>query len=946
MRLRLALLALPLAVCSRSAGLRAGDHVEGSLKGGETRVYEMQAAPGEVLAARVAEHGIHVSLALQTADGVESLTGTDSLEAVSEAPGRYRLVVSPRSDDAANGRFTLERLPARTASAADRSRFGAARRMWEGHALLRRETEATSLEAEKKFQEARQLSQAASDLAGEFDAVGMLSEARDNLGDMKGSQAYNEECLALARKAGDSLRESDALQWMGIAETHFGQIDLALEHLRAALAKASAGGDRKREGDIKVSLAFSLGQRQAGDEGALLLEQALPLLKEYGNYYGEATAHNNLGVYERRLGEGEQALAHLRESLRVSRQHKARGKEALALLNLGNTLTETLDRPAEALPLLSQALALREELGDRLEQGWALTAMGAARQRLGRSTEALADFARALDLWKGSENPSGEAEAQLGIGQAKVALGDRAGARQAFAAAQDLAHRAEARRTEARARLELARLALAAGDTSTARRESAAAIDVIETTRTAYGRADLRAAFFAVVQPAYDLNLELVMRGGDEAEGFRASESARARTLLEAISAGGGAPAAAPPPPARIRSVQALLDPGTVLVEYALGEERSFAWVVSRAGFRTAVLASRRDLEESARRYLERLTARNEASPTGAPRGARIAAADQELPAAARGLSDRVLSPLRLPPAARLVVVPDGILHYVPFAALPWPATQAPTIGDREVVILPSASVLGTLRGLPRRAAAAGRIVVLADPVFGPDDPRLNRPGRAAAAPAAPPAGSIALRSAEAVGLAGLPRLWFSRAEGEAIAALAPGQVDLRLDFDASRDAFAASEVTGGRILHLATHGLVNSRNPQLTGLVFSMLDAGGAPHDGFLRLADVQALRLRSDLVVLSACQTALGKEVRGEGLVGLTRGFMMAGAPRVVASLWRVDDHATAALMKSFYAAMLQRGLPAAAALAEAQRTLRADPRWASPYYWAGFTFNGDWK
>jgi CHAT domain-containing protein len=96
----------------------------------------------------------------------------------------------------------------------------------------------------------------------------------------------------------------------------------------------------------------------------------------------------------------------------------------------------------------------------------------------------------------------------------------------------------------------------------------------------------------------------------------------------------------------------------------------------------------------------------------------------------------------------------------------------------------------------------------------------------------------------------------------------------------------------------------------------------------------------------VLSACQTALGKEVRGEGLVGLTRGFMIAGAPRVVASLWRVDDHATAALMKSFYAGMLQRGLPAAAALAEAQRTLRGDPRWASPYYWAGFTFNGDWK
>lgn len=154
-------------------------------------------------------------------------------------------------------------------------------------------------------------------------------------------------------------------------------------------------------------------------------------------------------------------------------------------------------------------------------------------------------------------------------------------------------------------------------------------------------------------------------------------------------------------------------------------------------------------------------------------------------------------------------------------------------------------------------------------------------------------------------------------------------------------------EIGQYRILHLATHGLLNSAHPELSGIVLSLVDRQGQPQNGFLRLNEVYNLKLSADLVVLSACQTALGKEIRGEGLVGLTRGFMYAGAPRVLASLWKVDDRATAELMKQFYGAMLKgTGQRPAEALRAAQIAMWKTKGWEAPYYWGAFVLQGDWK
>ena len=194
----------------------------------------------------------------------------------------------------------------------------------------------------------------------------------------------------------------------------------------------------------------------------------------------------------------------------------------------------------------------------------------------------------------------------------------------------------------------------------------------------------------------------------------------------------------------------------------------------------------------------------------------------------------------------------------------------------------------------------------------------------------------------------GLERLPFTRSEADEIIGLVP--VDSRLeavDFGASKETATSGRLSQYRIVHFATHGVFNSEHPEFSGIVLSLVDKNGKPEDGILRLNDLFNLKLRADLVVLSACKTGLGKEVRGEGLMGLTRGFMYAGAPRVVVSLWSVNDQATAELMLRFYRGMLgSQQLRPAAALRQAQVAMFKDQRWRSPYFWAGFVMQGEWK
>jgi CHAT domain-containing protein len=225
--------------------------------------------------------------------------------------------------------------------------------------------------------------------------------------------------------------------------------------------------------------------------------------------------------------------------------------------------------------------------------------------------------------------------------------------------------------------------------------------------------------------------------------------------------------------------------------------------------------------------------------------------------------------------------------------------------------------------------------------------------GRRTAVPvASPAAGPVtpleqALRGLRATRGGVLGRLPFSWREAEVITALMPAdRAFMATGFEATREAATSKRLGEYRIVHFATHGVLNARRPELSGVVLSLVDRAGRSQDGFLRLHDVYNLKLAADLVVLSGCQTALGRDLRGEGVIGLTRGFMYAGVRTVVASLWQVDDESTAALMQRFYRAMFKEGRRPAEALRTAQLEMARHPRWSAPFYWAGFAIQGEWR
>jgi CHAT domain-containing protein len=531
----------------------------------------------------------------------------------------------------------------------------------------------------------------------------------------------------------------------------------------------------------------------------------------------------------------------------------------------------------------------------------------------------------------------------------------------------------------------LARAERRLGRPAAARARVEEALRVIETLRATETDPDLRASFLASQRAAFELEIDLLMESGQAQAALEVSERARARSLLDLLQEAGAdvregvdpelrdrerallvrlnakagllaRPAAEArqraaegeiravldelaridaeirrrspryaaltrPAPATSGEIQALLDGGTLLLEYALGEERSFLWAVDRDSVSGYELPPRERIEAAAREVHGRLGV--------------LAPGDDRLVQAAADLGRMVLGPVAGQLGERrLIVVADGELQYIPFGMLPVPGAADPLLTRHEIVNAPSASIVALQRRLARPEPAPGTAAVLADPVFDAGDPRVA--GKAGAA--------SPVRSASGAGP--LLRLPWTRREAEAIAAVVPaGRSFLALDFRASRETALSPELSRYRIVHFATHGIIDSRTPALSGLMLSRVGERGAPVDGFLGLRDIYNLRLGADLVVLSGCETALGKEVRGEGLVGLTQGFLYTGARQVVASLWRVEDRATAELMTRFYRGLLVEGRAPAAALRQAQLAVRQEKRWRSPYYWSGFVLQGDW-
>jgi CHAT domain-containing protein/uncharacterized protein HemY len=413
---------------------------------------------------------------------------------------------------------------------------------------------------------------------------------------------------------------------------------------------------------------------------------------------------------------------------------------------------------------------------------------------------------------------------------------------------------------------------------------------------------------------------------------------------------------------------QVIADDQTLLLEYALGEERSYLWIVGRSEFSAYELPARAQIEDSIDKFHKLLTANEPVGDeTFEEREARVAVANQQIEQVSASLADLIVGPaLNKLGNKRLLIVPDGKLQTIPFQALmvpphdansaaTWTVSQThntprvPLIVDHEIVNEPSAVALGLVRSEKgTRVPPSKSVAIFANPVFEADDPRVRSRNSSWTQVQASYAAVVrkAFRDAGAEKEDRIPALPASRDEADAIASVAPWRsVFKAVDFDASRATIMETDLGQFSVVHFATHGRVNYMHPESSGLFLSLVDQEGRPQKGFFGLRDIYNLRLPVGLVVLSACNTALGKQVKGEGLIGITRGFMHAGARGVAASLWKVEDDATAELMKRFYEGMFKKGLTPGAALREAQISMWQQKRWRAPYYWASFIIQGQY-
>ncbi len=392
-----------------------------------------------------------------------------------------------------------------------------------------------------------------------------------------------------------------------------------------------------------------------------------------------------------------------------------------------------------------------------------------------------------------------------------------------------------------------------------------------------------------------------------------------------------------------------MLDDNSLLLEFSLGNDESYLWLVGKNEFSSYVLPPREKIEKSVE-TLRGLLASNETRPneTVEEYQTRIATAEAAYWTEARDLSKRLLGQIGGKISGkRLIIVADGKLHYLPFAALPLPdfTTDEPILLTNETIYEPSAQTLEILaKSRNQYLNAKKNLLIFSDPVFTGDDARFadgNKPVENANAAAQ----TDKFRFVES--LNNLPRLAASKDESETITNIVgASEADNYAGFAATRENLLNVKAENYKILHFATHGLTDEKRPELSGIVLSRFDEKGVKLDEFFRIQDIYGLNLNADLVVLSACETGIGKEVKGEGLISLNNAFLQTGAKSVMASLWKVEDGATLELMKNFYGAMANENLTPSQALRSAQIKLRENPQYSSPFYWAAFTVQGDFQ
>ncbi len=927
---------------------------EHEIKGGEAKIFTLSIGANQTARVEIEQKGIELSLAAFKPNGerfIESESrsgsfGNDSILVTATDAGEYKISVEPFDESADAGRYIIKLAEIRPTIADDNLINEAAMKITalakEAETLRGRGTREERRQAVEKYQQISELSAVKKDNIWKIVALVEGGDVLRQLGELQKSIEMTERGLQLSREAGNREHEGSALNNLGV--------------------------EYKELGDYEKGISY--------------LTQALDIQRETRDVRGEAIVLNNLGGCYLLSGDLSKAEELYQKSIVLRRQVKDRRGEANVLNNLGQVF-DRQNNNAKAVEYLEQALKIRRELGDR----------------------------------------TGEAITLRNLAKSFRALGDREKAVEYYRLANALAKQLGDRRVEAESAYGLAIAEREQGNIAKAIETVESGLALIEQIRGEIVSPELRAVYFSSVLQYYELYIDLLAERSENGKNVKdvelalqTSERARSRSLVELLQEArvnikqGVDPKqieqaqdlqeklslrfrqrtaaisrkSTDEQVAKItneintltteleslqikirrdnpryadltqgksvsaKEIQSLLDNETVLLEYKLGTARSFLWLVTKDSIVIHTLPPRGAIEKTAKEFYDALTSRDKTK-------------EAKIIELSNNLSRILLAPVASQiEGKRLAIVADGVLQFIPFAALTIPDSrfQIPNsksdsksamkylVETNEIVVLPSAGVLAELRRNSAEAKTPTKtMAIFADPIFEADDPRLLSVSKNTKLPGKSAEISKILRDFNAG--ENLPRLLSSRIEAKNISAfLPPNQSDLNIDFNANREKATGENLSDYRILHFATHGLLDTAHPEFSGLVLSLYDQNGKPQDGFLRLNQIYNLNLNSDLVVLSACQTALGKDVRGEGLIGLTRGFMYAGATRVVASLWKVDDAATAEFMKRFYGNYLQKKLSAAAALRQTQNEMKQIPRYKPAYFWAGFTLQGDWK
>jgi CHAT domain-containing protein/tetratricopeptide (TPR) repeat protein len=950
-------------------------------------------------------------------DSPNGTQGPEPVHEVAEVAGTYRIEVVCEDPAAAKGSYEIRLQELRQASDTDRKRATAERRFAEASELRRKHED----QARAKYREVLPAWSELGDKDRQAETLFQIGWASRDLSDHDGAIAVFEEALPLYRELGNRTREGIVLNFLSYSRLQRGELEPALDLAGRARAifqdlkdqglEASAlnnlGNARSTAGDLQQALdAYQ--EARAAAHGA-------------SNPGEEATALFGIGDVLIDQGKPELALDSLEGALQIQKSLGLLPYEANTLRRMANAY-QRLERFDDSLSHLEKALKIGQALGDLRGEAVTLASIGTLKLRSGKANEAGEAYQKALALARQAKDPFNEAVGLLNMGRYFYAVHDLRQALHYHDQASDRFRAIGNRVGEASSQFGSARVLHDQGDFRTAHERLQQVLANVELLRGRSDSPDVRMAYFATKQNYYDLHIDVLMHlheqqaeAGYEALAFDVNERRRARGLLELLAEAkaqirsGIDPtlvtqesalqqkvnaldaelskaataqdaqrssalekqqrdllaqldtvhseirrrspryaALTEPVPLDLKQIRsAVLDRKTLLLVYSLGEERSFLWSIPKTGkIVTHILPARSLIEDVARQVYNGWRHRSAASETAQSHRA-------------QWLSEMLLKPVAKElKTYRLLIIADGALQYLPFAALPDPRASPgaegsgglpPLVLNHEIVSLPSASVLKTLRGeLWDRELAPRRVAVIADPVFSTDDPRLRRGVAGPHGPAAAAREDRDLeRSIRDIGVDRLERLPYTEEEVRAIRDLVvEDQRFEALGFAASRATVMSGELKKYRVLHFATHGILNPKHPELSGLVLTQFDAQGNRQDGFLRSYEICNLDLRAELAVLSACQTGLGEDIRGEGLVGLTRSFMYAGVPRVVVSLWNVSDRDTAELMKRFYKALIKNRLAPSAALRCAQLSMRKKKELSDPYSWAAFVFQGEWN